>query len=1012
MKYSKVKYMLAMRIVKKYGLKSRKEIANKYINSAYYKALLEKPTKWTLEDIDKIVTTLESFGCEYVKGRKEYTLLKEVINNKTTNNTNTKLNDFSKSNNVESPLTMQSESSGVISPFWGAKDSSDTPNLTRINKPFLQPLDIQDSANISKTIPSFEVIQSDQLCLNIGFDTEFQNISEDHRWLLSIQASVDLGSCFIRYFFLIDPMYQDVTKSGGLVPLKYCIADILNDLRICYFPDFPLVAKGDLKYRTYEVKGKKPKKYVDFKAMKNSIIPITIICHSGKADMTVFRRSKYDIDFMRSYGEIQGGLMTTESVECKIESDRYYNYYYLINLKVRDTCGLTPADHKSLRALGEVINRPKIELCDGSISRMVVLGKFYPIIYYGYAMNDADIVIDFCSELFQRNHAIPMTLSSAAARAMKLSIMNYFNVSEQSDFDRIYRGLELLDDGLVSPNGSLAFLKATRYVPLISNPDAKLISEYFSEAYTGGFNASFFIGWFEELTTDFDLKNAYPTAMAAVFDVDWSKHVKDFERGHILQLDDLPDPLTPAVAVGDFDFPDECYCPNIPVPVKGGMKVYPRHGRNVYMCGPDMYLAMKLGAKITICRGFTCEILMRNGAESKCLCDAVKTLVRDRAKAKIEFKDFDLIEKCLKTMVNSCYGKVAQNVSPKTRYSARKLGRVDSEPSAVTSPYHAAYITALVRCMLIACINQLVCNGYNVYSVTTDGFITNAPEDVVRSLDAFGFTDVFQEARYALNDTCDDIPDNHVWEPKHTNDALLNITTRGNVATNAGGVLAHNSYTTGEEKDSPADRDKFITDVLTRTGRLECSTTVWSQFSDIVEKKHGFNVTESERHLSMNFDYKRCPVTESAIDVSVHYEQINGKGCVDTTIANFNTRPFNDVEEFLNYRTVMENEDCVKVCADLDRVKVKAITKTSNCYIGKDLNRAILISILRGYRAGIYDIPALNGLKQATAVKIINSWDISPITINDWKNCSRSSRQSKLLPRDIVDEMLHRILAI
>lgn len=1016
MNYKKLKKMIALKILKRD--KTRTKMALKYINSTFFKELHTHPTKWTDDDVSNIVNKLTNIGCMQIKHRKEYVLLKEVVktNSAANNVNNTENTNFGKVKNIKNPLVTTSGDNGVISPYGEAKDVFDTSMCTssRSNKAFLKPLDIQKSESISKTIPSFEVIQSDQLCLNIGFDTEFQNVSEDLRWLLSIQASVDLGSCFVRYFFLINPMYQDVTESGGLVPLKYCIADILNDLRFCYFPDFPLVAKSELKYRTYETKGKKPIKYVDYRAMKNSVIPVSIICHSGKADMTVFRRSKYDIDFMRCYGEIQGGLMTTESVEFKIESDQYYNYYYLINLKVRDTCGLTPADHKSLRALGNVIKRPKIDLCGGAISNMTCLGRFSPIVYYKYAMNDSDIVIDFCSELFLRNHAIPMTLSSAAARAMKLSIMDYFNVSDKSDFDFIYRGLELLDDGLVSPNGSLKFLKATRYVPLLSNPDAKLINEFFSEAYTGGFNASFYIGWIDEFTTDFDLKNAYPTAMAAVLDIDWTKHVKDFERGHVLRFDDLPNPLIPAVAVGDFDFPDDCdcYCPNIPVPVKGGMKVYPKHGRNVYMCGPDMYLAMKLGGRITIHRGFTCEILTRNGESSKCLCTAVKTLVKDRAKAKITYRDFDLIEKCLKTMVNSCYGKVAQNVSPKTRYSARALGRVDSEPSAVTSPYHAAYITAFVRCMLIACINQLVCIGYKVYSVTTDGFITNAPVDVVRHLDACGFAEIFQESRYALNDCRDDIPDNRVWEPKHTNDALLNITTRGNVAINPGGVLAHNSYTTGEMKDSSADRDKFITDVLTRTGRLECSSIVWSHFSDIVEKKHGFNVTKLERHLSMNFDYKRCPVTDTAVDVNVHYERINGNGSVDATIANFDTRPFNDVEEFLNYRKVMENEDCVKVCADIKRVQVKATSEIKNCYIGKDLNRSILISILRGYRAGVYKIPALDGLKQSEAVYVINSWNISPITVNDWKNCSRSKRQSNLLPRDIVDDMLNKILEI
>ena len=190
-----------------------------------------------------------------------------------------------------------------------------------------------------------------------------------------------------------------------------------------------------------------------------------------------------------------------------------------------------------------------------------------------------------------------------------------------------------------------------------------------------------------------------------------------------------------------LDFPDDCYCPNIPVPVKGGMKIYPRHGRNVYMSGPDMYLALRLGAKITVFRGFTCQMLTRDGQPSKCLAYAVTNLVQDRMRAKIEYKDNPLVEKSLKTMVNSCYGKTAQNVSPKTRYNAQKMGRVDAEPSTVTSPYHATYTTALVRCMLIACINQLHDMGYHVYSVTTDGFITNVrgkyrdvPMTVIRRL--------------------------------------------------------------------------------------------------------------------------------------------------------------------------------------------------------------------------------------------------------------------------------------
>ena len=107
------------------------------------------------------------------------------------------------------------------------------------------------------------------------------------------------------------------------------------------------------------------------------------------------------------------------------------------------------------------------------------------------------------------------------------------------------------------------------------------------------------------------------------------------------------------------------------------------------------------------------------------------------------------------------------------------MGRVDAEPSAVTSPYHAAYTTALVRCMLIACVNQLRSMGFYVYSVTTDGFITDAPISVVRSLDAFGFSEIFQQGRYILNQTTRALRRKSGLGTKHFNELFLSITTRG-----------------------------------------------------------------------------------------------------------------------------------------------------------------------------------------------------------------------------------------
>ncbi len=966
---------------------------------------------WTFDQHTEIVRALQNYGCEYLKGRDEYTLLKEIV----TPPNITEVSNFGNEESPENPANTREICSGVNSYICGAVVDIDTDTIG-YNRPFLAPLDVQKSGSIADVIPSFKVIQSNSMSLNIGFDTEFQDYRDgslQNRRVLSLQMSIAIGEILIRYFFLVTPWCQEVTSEGGCIPLKYCLADILSDLKKNYFNEFPLLLKKEILYRERLWKDNSKTTVIDYKAMKEKFIPITLICHTGKADISVFRRSKYDVDLIRKLGEIQGGWMSTETVHFKAENDKYYNYYWLISLNVRDTLGLTPAENKSLKALGNVINKPKLELPHNAIEHMAAFAVSNPVEYYKYAMNDADIVVSFCSELFQCNHKIPMTLSSAAASSMQANIKKYLGANNKTEYDRIYRGLEMLDEGIIpSQTECLKFLKATRYVPIRDNPDAKLVSEYFEEAYTGGFNASFFIGWITDKTTDFDLQNAYPTAMANIIDIDWSKNVRDFPRNYELSIQDLMNPLLPAVAVGNFDFPDSCYCPNIPVPVKGGLKIYPRHAKHVYMSGPDMYLALKLGAKITIFRGFTCQMLIhKDGNPSQCLAYAVTSLVQDRMKAKIEYKENPLVEKSLKTMVNSCYGKTAQNVSPKTRYNAKIMGRVDSEPSAVTSPYHATYTTALVRCMLIACINQLHDMGYHVYSVTTDGFITDAPTDIVRNLDAYGFAQIFQNGRYVLNQTRENCDANHVWEPKHFNDTFLNITTRGNVAVNDKGVLAQNSYTTGEIKDSRADRDAYIIAVLTREGRLRCTTKQWTELSEIVERKHDFHVSESIRQLSMNFDYKRCQIVETAVDTPDHYDSADDQFHIDTIIAEYDTRPFIDVEEFLNYRTTMQNEDCVKVTADLERVKVKSTVKTKG-YIGKDLNRKILLSILMGYRSGIYKIPKLDGLKQADAVVEINSWGISEITISDWKNCSRTKRQDNMLPRELVNDTLQKIISL
>ena len=280
--------------------------------------------EWTFDQHTHIVQALRNYGCEYLKGRDEYALLKQVL----ISNSFTEVTGTGNPPLPESPLFTGAPGSGVNSSLCGAIVVNDTTSALQYNKPFLAPLDLQKAGSISDAIPSFKVIQSKSMSLNIGFDTEFQdyrNGFEKNRRVLSLQMSIAIGYALIRYFFLVTPWFQEVTEEGGKIPLKYCLADVLADLKKCYFPDFPLVLKRDIRYQEKKWSGHDPVKIIDFKAMKDSLIPVTIICHTGKADISVFRRSKYDIDLLRKLGEIQGGWMTTEKVRFKAENDRNYN---------------------------------------------------------------------------------------------------------------------------------------------------------------------------------------------------------------------------------------------------------------------------------------------------------------------------------------------------------------------------------------------------------------------------------------------------------------------------------------------------------------------------------------------------------------------------------------------------------------------------------------------------------------------------------------------------------------
>lgn len=840
-----------------------------------------------------------------------------------------------------------------------------------------------------------------------------------HRWRVPVKTKTGL----------IRP--KDFTNHASAI--KACcnpeIADALAKLGQWTKADIVMVdtPAGTEQHYSYEIGGY-PIGYLNiYSEADKHAVPVTLVCHTGSADLTTLNfDNKYEKDMLLRLSNIQGGLMTLKPYYMHNPVMLKNRYFYPVQLTVRDTMGFAPSKKKSLKALGETIGVPKLEVQKPySKSDMLTYMLSDPISFSEYAINDSVIALLYSAELWGDNTLMPITVSSASGRAAVPVIKEYFGLSEADNdgFNRLYRGLKKVKKGLIQNPKTFGFLENTSLEPL--DFDCEMLQTFAKNAYKGGYNGCFAPGFYDETTYDFDLENAYPTCMSLVPDVDWEHCVAIEHKNVKLTPMMVRTPFDPVFAFVDFKFPKDVKYPCIPVTVDGSM-IYPRSNEgyeSVYVSAPELYLALKLGADIDVKRLIIGTVKFdENGNPSHSLFAVVKQFVNDRDLAKSTFGKGSLADLLLKEGVNSIYGKTAQDVIDKSSWSAFSEAMVDIGASQITSPYHACLTTAGVRCVLLSAMNQLEDLGYKVYSVTTDGFISNADLLTLENLDLYGFTRLFQASRMAL------VGDHTMWAVKHQQNDLVNLTTRGNASLIVGdkdngilpGVMAHNSFVTGEEPDSYADRYSFITQVLSRTGRLRTINTAFVKFKEMARRENrlDFAVHEQERMISMDFDLKRKPIEASLNDVKV---PIRG---TTYDICNVSTEPYDTISEYKFFKSTGKNMTVLRSYKDwvmyFDKIKSKSNGKHR---VIKDLKWSALFSAVMAYRLRVpldalgtapANIPFLDDVNHTVADKVawINGFNLSSskFTVSTWKDCRKQQRIAQMLPEamfiDIVLDMM------
>ena len=98
---------------------------------------------------------------------------------------------------------------------------------------------------------------------------------------------------------------------------------------------------------------------------------------------------------------------------------------------------------------------------------------------------------------------------------------------------------------------------------------------------------------------------------------------------------------------------------------------------------------------------------------------------------------------------------------------------------------------------------------------------------------------------------------------------------------------------------------------------------------------------------------------------------------------------------------------------DWDRFFLKIDDRTNGYKrVTKDIEWAILFSVIQGYRSGLWDIPEITAQESVKdKLAIINKYNHSNKEFNEnaWKNSRKPERASQMLPKELLLDLLQKM---
>ena len=648
----------------------------------------------------------------------------------------------------------------------------------------------------------------------------------------------------------------------------------------------------------------------DFKKREGVLIPrnIYLVAHFTRADVPGFTDFRSDSfgkqklnlanvrnSFVSVRKDVDVRLGVDDSIKCQI--------------KLRDTLHLAPEKAKSLRDLGEILGKEKLDLSREDLQNMEGLMQRDWDLFRRYGVRDSEICTEYSIRLINLyrdltgRFRLPLTLTSIG-----VDLLESHWKDERKDPKQMI-GVEDHSERQWSS-------RYGRYIQKTSTPFVKKLFwsyDFLRECYHGGRNEQFYFGPHKEgIWYDWDLQSCYPSTMSLIGIPDWNG------LRHIETLNELMSylPVDLAFANVDFEFPETVRFPCLPVRTDQGI-IFPRKG-NTSTHISELKVAESLGCVFTKFNEGRFIPSNRNGRGNRVFMDFLQDCVKKR---KSNPKG-TLMNLFWKEVANSTYGKLAQGLRKRRVYNLEDDDSKDLEESKITNPVFASFVTGFARGVLSEIMNNLP-EDRTVFSVTTDGFLTDAnEEDLINSTKGV-LSRYYKSARVKIDPEEDETP----YEIKHTVRRPLGWRTRGQATIDVGCVgdtpylekddemivLAKAGIKTPKDLNKLQQNQMIVEWFFNREPNSIYSQTQGIGIKDMWRGETDFINKDLHKVLSMEFDWKRKPTRYGEMKV----------GDFDPHLI-FETSPWDSEEQFYQIRSIWseynkKERHCLKTMTDYEQ---------------------------------------------------------------------------------------------